>query len=373
MKREVAPTRTPVPTSPEHRVYSTVPRYSDAPVQRPVGISVRSKGLEAILGEIGSPEQAQQWVSRNIDYVRRSSLVFGRGSDNLYNRVPAILEKRAGNCKEGFVLMAGLLRNLGYDVSGLALMPEQGDGHIIAVYRDRTTNKYGTAGISNGDFTMPVYSTIDAVASEVALQHLWTKATVRNVAFDDRLLAAGPQITLQTTTRNNVDLQREIGVAFESEKLDYGTYSKRQYPDGMALSIDDALIPSRDTTNNRLSVITDMDARYSLEKRHWQVTVEQQDTHSAYRRTTVFFDESYRPTFFSIYANDARRLHGTLFSAIIPAASLGDDDRYATDSLNNRSFSRTEVESYVRLARSALELLQAREARSSYATWHARR
>lgn len=373
VKREAVPKRTPAPKSPEQQIYSTVPRYSDAPMQRRVEMAASSTGLEAILGEVSSPEQAQHWVSRNIDYVRRSSFVFGRGNDDLYNRVPAILQKRAGNCKEGFVLVAGLLRNLGYEVSGLALMPEQGDGHIVAVYRDRVTKKYGTAGIRNGDFTMPVYATIDAVASEIALQHLWTKAKVQSVAFDDRLLAAGPRIALPTTVRDNVDLQREMGVAFESKKLDYGIYAKRHYPDGMVLSIEDALIPSRDTVNNCLSVITDLEARYSSEKRHWQVTVEQHDALSAYRRTTVFFDDVYRPTFFLVSAHDARKLHGTLLSATIPAVSSGDDARYAIDNQHNRSFSKMEVASYVRLAQSALELLQAREARAGYAAWRAQR
>ena len=122
---------------------------------------LRSSPLDEFLKGVGNLPEAQVKVEREIEYVKSRELIYP-GIDRGFNPIPVILQKKAGNCMDGFSLMSGICSKFGYKVQGLEVLPEDDSpGHIVCIYNNGEADKFGTAGISKNDFFPPSFQTME--------------------------------------------------------------------------------------------------------------------------------------------------------------------------------------------------------------------
>ncbi len=209
----------------------------------------------------GRAKDLQQIVDGKIMYIpeNRTDIYPQLGkNESQYLPMQTILTKKAGDCKDGFVVMANLLHQQGYLVQGLAVNPHNGKpGHIVAVYQDPDTKFYGTAGLSNEDFTLPVYKDLETIAKYQALKQGWNTATAETVditpAIQSGLARNGTApFTLPRTVLTNIDLEQEYGISFNEHEESKGKINVEMDKEGYVIRYDGLLIPKAAVLHQQL-------------------------------------------------------------------------------------------------------------------------
>lgn len=185
-------------------------------------------------------------LEKTIKYVENRELIFPGIKADEYVSVDEIMKKSAGNCNEGFILMADVLLEKGYDVSGLIVNPDNGEpGHIVAVYKDKATGKLGTAGISIGDFNLPVYSNLEEIADEISIKNCWNKATASTVYVNrSQLEKEEGYIELKRNKIVDIDINKKFNVSFGKKQTSLGDIEYEILDGGYRVHLFNTLIAS---------------------------------------------------------------------------------------------------------------------------------
>jgi hypothetical protein len=222
-------------------------------------------------------EQAQVAINREIEYIK-SAEKFVYQSNSGYNSIPAILNKKAGNCKDGFSLMAGICAGKGYKVYGLSVNPTdpESDGHIVCVYQDQKTGKFGTAGIGNGDFMPPAYETLEQIATNFTIKNNWNKADAYVLEPTkeqlNQLISGTEPVEIPHKELCTVNIKDKFGVEFQKAEGKNGKIKYTMTPYGCAVTFAGLLVPQKKIdglgeviTDIRMSIFGDGRIYYDIE------------------------------------------------------------------------------------------------------------
>ena len=183
----------------------------------------------------------QRFIQMKMSYDSRAfpDLDQAQGEYATFDR---IIAARRGGCREGFVVAASMLHKLGYEVFGLSISPmdpQPGEvGHMVAVYKDKATGLYGTAGINPQDYIHPAYSSLEKLAEDMALKCQFTEAKASTVEFSDSLYAQAGigKVVLKKTHLSVINLNEKFGVFFASKDLNFGKANYECLSDGFEVS-----------------------------------------------------------------------------------------------------------------------------------------
>lgn len=338
--------------------------YFQLPLEETI-VAVREPYLDLSSPRLNPPTleslaDAQTWVSNTIEYVSTNSFVYSDTSPTTFMPVPRILEKRAGNCKEGFILMAAALLQLGYgdkhgNVYGLAVYPEKGAGHIVAMYQDKPTGKWGTAGISNDDFIPPVYDTVEALAEDIALQHGWTKTSVTQFTVNQEsgLETRIEPLELPSVALLGVDLQQKYGLVFEEDEQTNGSTIKREIlKDGYRISMNNIiLIPDKEIGRIKGKIDGLYVTGYMNEKEaKTQVSIDYADKLTVNTSVNVYFTLSGKARSIQFSSFDDAMLEYKSNSYFL-------ENGCYVDTKTNKVLPKEEAAAYIQLARSVMGAL----------------
>src|SRR3989338_2939475 len=209
----------------------------------------------------GTAKDLQQLVNRKIIYVhegRKEIYPQLAGNENQFLPLEEILRKKMGDCKDGFIVMANLLAQEGYTVQGLQVNPHNGKpGHIVVVYQDPETKLYGTAGIRNDDFNLPIYSDLETLAKHQALKQSWNTATAQTVDITAAIQSGTARngntpFTLPTTLLADIDLEKEYGISFSEREDNKGKIDFKMDKGGYEINYDGLILGKTPALNGMM-------------------------------------------------------------------------------------------------------------------------
>ena len=207
-----------------------------------VSIIYSKANVDSLVKLYSTPSLIQRYIQENFEYDTKNYDGVRDGLDE-YATLPRILESKRGDCSEGFVISASLLRKLGYEVYGLTLTPTDTAkaGHVFCVYKDKKTGKYGSIGIKSGDYTYPSYTSLKELANDMALACGYMKADAQLLAFSDKLFTKVPKVKLNATPLTKIDLYDKFRVFFSEKSMEIGKVEYKTYEDGFKINVDAVL------------------------------------------------------------------------------------------------------------------------------------
>ncbi|MDP2672909.1 MAG: transglutaminase-like domain-containing protein [Nanoarchaeota archaeon] len=271
-------------------------------------IQTKNSALDSLVKIYKTPGDIQRFVAQNIEYIKNSERFYPEVNKNSapdnFIRFPSpeqILNKKYGDCEEGFVLTASALKKLGYETAGIIMMPKNGEsGHIFTIYQDTLTKLYGTAGISVEDYISPVYNSIDSLIAGLALKSKYHDFKITGVEVTDDIFNNSNQIDLPKQYVKDMNLTDIFGVMFKTEKISLGTLEKDIYDKGYSISLKNTIIEPKNLEKIK-GPITDVNIDYSFSKTVLGITY---TNDHRYTESINFHLEKEQLKFFYYYKQD---------------------------------------------------------------------
>src|SRR3989344_5369782 len=216
-------------------------------------VQTKNSSLDSLVKIYKTPGEIQRFVAQNIQYVKDAERFYPEVNKNSapqgFIRFPSsenILNKKYGDCEEGFVLTASALKKLGYETAGIIMMPKNGEpGHIFTIYQDSATNLYGTAGISVNDYISPVYNSIDSLIAGLALKSEYDDFKITGVEVTDDIFNNSNFVELPKKYVKDMNLTDIFGVMFKTENITIGELKKEIYDDGYRITLNNTIFESK--------------------------------------------------------------------------------------------------------------------------------
>ncbi|MEK6824029.1 MAG: transglutaminase-like domain-containing protein [Nanoarchaeota archaeon] len=226
--------------------------------------------LDSFVNIYNTPASIQRYVAQNIEYIKGAEKFYPEVDRNStpkgFIRFPSpeqILEKKYGDCEEGFILTASALKKLGYETIGLAMNPKNGEsGHIFTIYKDTSTNLYGTAGISVEDYISPVYNSIENLITGLALKSKYHDFNITSVKVTDEIFSNSNHVDLPKEYVKDMNLTDIFGVLFKTENTQFGKLEKEIYEDNYRINLGNTIIEPKNPVGIIKGPITEVELRW---------------------------------------------------------------------------------------------------------------
>ena len=278
-------------------------------------------------------------LSRDFSYVRDRSLVYSEIQPGQYVSAGKIKKEMIGNCNEGFVLMANENRDLGLNVRGLAVYPLNSSdepGHIVAVYQDPLSLQFGTAGVSDSDFSFPYSSSVYDIAESMILLHGWTVARVEEVTLKDEVFGDSEEyITLRTKDLGEINLHDKFGISLYKEQDLFGEFEVKILEGGYRASFSSPGIIFEDAPNLiRGQQITSMSFSYNNGCLSSDLNIRpSQSEHTSFLFLYEKRDNNWIPTSLHIFHSNIKEVGGKaqllfLLDEPTPTIVRGDEGKF---------------------------------------------
>ncbi len=319
---------------------------------------IKLNALDSFVSVYNSPASIQRYVAQNIKYIEGAEQFYPEINKNSvpknFIRFPSpenILNKKYGDCEEGFILTASALKKLGYETAGIIMSPKNGElGHIFTIYQDGITKLYGTAGISIEDYISPVYNSIDSLVAGLALKSQYDNFHITGVKVTDEIFNnQNTFVDLPKQYVKDMNLTDIFGVMFKSENIQFGKLEKEIYERKYRISLNNTIIELKNPIGEIKGPITEARRSYGSEKNNGQLILGFNNDHR-YDEHITFFVKKNKITDMLMYKSDKTKMGGDLKD-------------YSFDEQKNtfEGISEKESQEYIDLANYFLILMKDRE------------
>jgi len=323
-------------------------------------VRTKNSSLDSLVKIYKTPGEIQRFVSQNIEYIKNSERFYPEinksSTPQGFIRFPSpenILNKKYGDCEEGFVLTASALKKLGYETAGIIMMPKNGEsGHIFTIYKDSATNLYGTAGISVEDYISPVYNSIDSLIAGLALKSKYDDFKITEVKVTDEIFNNQNQVDLPKQYLKDMNLTDIFGVMFKTENIALGKLEKEIYEDGYRINLENTIIESKSPIGEIKGPIKNVELNYDPSKKQIMLSLKYENNHLHWGDFTFFIGQN--RTSISIYQSNKTKLNESSLKNYLFDKSENIFKSYDSEEF----FSQKESQEYIDLANYFLKLMK---------------
>jgi len=323
-------------------------------------VQTKNSSLDSLVKIYKTPGEIQRFVSQNIEYIKNSERFYPEinksSAPQGFIRFPSpenILNKKYGDCEEGFVLTASALKKLGYETAGIIMSPKNGEpGHIFTIYKDSATNLYGTAGISVEDYISPVYNSIDSLIAGLALKSKYDDFKITEVKVTDEIFNNQNQVDLPKQYLKDMNLTDIFGVMFKTENIALGKLEKEIYEDGYRINLENTIIESKSPIGEIKGPIKNVELNYDPSKKQIMLSLKYENNHLHWGDFTFFIGQN--RTSISIYQSNKTKLNESSLKNYLFDKSENIFKSYDSEEF----FSQKESQEYIDLANYFLKLMK---------------
>jgi len=323
-------------------------------------VQTKNSSLDSLVKIYKTPGEIQRFVSQNIEYIKNSERFYPEinksSAPQGFIRFPSpenILNKKYGDCEEGFVLTASALKKLGYETAGIIMSPKNGEpGHIFTIYKDSATNLYGTAGISVEDYISPVYNSIDSLIAGLALKSKYDDFKITGVKVIDEIFNNSKQVDLPKQYVKDMNLTDIFGIMFKTEKIAFGELEKEIYEEGYRISLNNTIFESKSPIGEIKGPIKNAMLSYYSSEKKIQLSLIYENDHMHFGDINLFIKQE------KINSMSISQLDRTKLSGSHKSYWFNKEKNIFKDYDSEEFFSQKESQEYIDLANYFLKLMK---------------